>query len=127
MGTTPPVLALVVDEADVVAEVVEALEVVALAEVVEALEVVAPTEVVEALEVVTLAEVAPPPPAPPAPPTPPTPPTPSSVPASPQPISTVACNATTARPNDHFDLPSTPRSKTLFIMSSKRSIRMARH
>ncbi|WP_437298527.1 hypothetical protein [Sorangium sp. So ce426] len=124
MGTTPPVLALVVDEADVVAEVVEALEVVALAEVVEALEVVAPTEVVEALEVVTLAEVAPPPPAPPAPPTPPTP---SSVPASPQPISTVACNATTARPNDHFDLPSTPRSKTLFIMSSKRSIRMARH
>ncbi|WP_437869756.1 hypothetical protein [Sorangium sp. So ce363] len=120
MGT-PPVLALVVDEADVVAEVVEALEVVALAEVVEALEVVAPAEVVEALEVVALAEVAPPPPAPPAPPAP------SSVPASPQPISTVACNATTARPNDHFDLPSTPRSKTLFIMSSKRSIRMARH
>ncbi|WP_437977069.1 hypothetical protein WMF11_08280 [Sorangium sp. So ce295] len=114
----PPVLALVVDEADVVAlaEVVEALEVVALAEVVEALEVVA--EVVEALEVVALAEVAPPPPEPPAP---------SSVAASPQPISTVACSATTARPNDHFDLPSTPRSKTVFIMSSKRSIRMARH
>ncbi|WP_437985071.1 hypothetical protein [Sorangium sp. So ce117] len=118
----PPVLALVVDEADVVAEVVEALEVVALAEVVEALEVVA--EVVEALEVVALAEVAPPPPEPPEPPEPPAP---SSVPASPQPISTVACSATTARPNDHFDLPSTPRSKTLFIMSSKRSIRMARH
>jgi hypothetical protein len=115
------VLALVVDEADVVAlaEVVEALEVVALAEVVEALEVVA--EVVEALEVVALAEVAPPPPEPPAPPAP------SSVAASPQPISTVACSATTARPNDHFDLPSTPRSKTVFIMSSKRSIRMARH
>ncbi|WP_437716409.1 hypothetical protein WMF45_08290 [Sorangium sp. So ce448] len=115
----PPVLALVVDEADVVAAVVEALEVVALAEVVEALEVVALAEVVEALEVVALAEVAPPPP--------PAPPAPSSVPASPQPISTVACNATTARPNDHFDPPSTPRSKTLFIMSSKRSIRMARH
>ncbi|WP_437534041.1 hypothetical protein WME79_08080 [Sorangium sp. So ce726] len=121
MGT-PPVLALVVDEADVVAEVVEALDVVA--EVVEALELVALVElaeVVELAEFVELAEVAPPPPAPPAPPAP------SSVAASPQPISTVACKATTARPNDHFDLPSTPRSKTLFIMSSKRSIRMARH
>ncbi|WP_437328220.1 hypothetical protein [Sorangium sp. So ce381] len=112
-------LALVVDEAEVVAEVVEA-DVVELAEVVEA-DVVELAEVVEALDVVELAEVAPPPPAPPAPPTP------SPVAASPQPISTVACNATTARPNDHLDLPSTPRSKTLFIMSSKESIRMARH
>ncbi|WP_437799837.1 hypothetical protein [Sorangium sp. So ce693] len=116
-------LALVVDEADVVAEVVEA-DVVELAEVVEALDVVELAEVVEALDVVELAEVAPPPPAPPAPPAPPTP---SSVAVSPQPISTVACNATTARPNDHLDLPGTPRSKTLFIMSSKESIRMARH
>ncbi|WP_437898575.1 hypothetical protein [Sorangium sp. So ce124] len=113
-------LALVVDEVDVVAEVVEA-DVVELAEVVEALAVVELAEVVEALAVVELAEAAPPTPAPPAPPTP------SSVAASPQPISTVACNATTARPNDHLDLPSTPRSKTLFIMSSKESIRMARH
>ncbi|WP_437591689.1 hypothetical protein [Sorangium sp. So ce1000] len=117
-------LALVVDEAPVVAAVVEALvvdEAPVVAAVVEALEVVEAADVSEVEEASGVPVVAPPPPAPPAPPAP------SFVAASPQPIRTVVCNATTARPNDHFDPPSTPRSETLFIMSSKESSWMARH